>query len=170
MRRIEEQMKRLAALAGVMAMAAAEALAQDKAGRPARRILVSIPDRKLAVLEDDRVVKIFQTAVGAPKSPSPAGSFTIVTQIPEPTWYTKGRVVPPGKSESVGHALDGLEQEGLRNSRHERSRVDRAERVARLHPDAQSGRGGAVHDGRGGRRGGAGGASGRPRRSASSER
>ena len=112
MRRIEEQMKRLAALAGVMAMAAAEALAQDKTGRPVRRILVSIPDRKLAVLEDDQVVKIYRTAVGAPQSPSPSGSFTIVTQIPEPTWYTKGRVVPPGKANPLGTRWIGLSKKG----------------------------------------------------------
>src|SRR3982750_5026900 len=112
MRRIEEQMKRLAALAGVMAMAAAEALAQDKAARPARRIVISIPDRKLAVLEDDRVVKIYQTAVGAAVSPSPEGSFTIVNHIIDPTWYTKGRVVGPGKANPLGTRWLGLSTKG----------------------------------------------------------
>jgi lipoprotein-anchoring transpeptidase ErfK/SrfK len=109
---MEQQVKRLATLASVMVMATAEALAQEKAARPSRRIVVSIPDRKLAVLEDDRVVKIYQTAVGAPKSPSPVGSFTIVTQIPEPTWYTKGRVVPPGKSNPLGTRWLGLSKKG----------------------------------------------------------
>src|SRR5689334_20819193 len=112
MKRMEEQMKRLAALASVMAMAAAEALAQDKAARPARRIVVSIPDRKLAVLEDDRVVKVYQTAVGKPATPSPEGTFTIVTQIPEPTWYTKGRIVPPGKTNPLGTRWLGLSKKG----------------------------------------------------------
>jgi L,D-transpeptidase ErfK/SrfK len=112
MRTIEDQVKRLAALAGVMAMVTAEALAQERSARPARRIVVSIPDRKLAVLEDDRVVKIYQTAVGAPKSPSPVGSFTIVTQIPEPTWYTKGRIVPPGKANPLGTRWLGLSKKG----------------------------------------------------------
>jgi lipoprotein-anchoring transpeptidase ErfK/SrfK len=112
MRPIEDRLKRLAALAGVMAMAAAEALAQEKSTRPARRIVVSIPDRKLAVLEDERVVKVYPTAVGAPKSPSPAGSFTIVTQIPDPTWYTKGRVVPPGKANPLGTRWLGLSKKG----------------------------------------------------------
>lgn len=112
MLRIEDQIRRLAAVAGVMAMAAAEALAQDKSARPARRIVVSIPDRKLAVLEEERVVKIYRTAVGAPKSPSPVGSFTIVTQIPEPTWYTKGRVVPPGKANPLGTRWMGLSKKG----------------------------------------------------------
>ena len=85
---IREQIKKMAALTGVMLMAAAEALAQDNSSRPARRIVVSISDRKLAVLEGDRIVRIFETAVGAPKSPSPTGVYQIVNSIADPTWYT----------------------------------------------------------------------------------
>jgi lipoprotein-anchoring transpeptidase ErfK/SrfK len=110
MRKMEEQAKRLAALTSVMLMAAAEALAQDK--RPARRIVISIPDRKLAVLEEDRVVKVYQTAVGAPVSPSPEGSFTIVNHIADPTWYTKGRIVGPGKANPLGTRWMGLSLKG----------------------------------------------------------
>src|SRR3954464_9924049 len=106
----EDQVKRLAAVPGVLMMAAAEAMAQDK--RPARRIVVSIPDRKLAVLEDDRVVKIYPTAVGAPVSPSPQGSFAIVNHIADPTWYTKGRIVPPGKANPLGTRWLGLSLKG----------------------------------------------------------
>jgi SpoVK/Ycf46/Vps4 family AAA+-type ATPase len=46
----EDQIKKLAALTGVMLMATAEALAQENASRPTRRIVVSISDRKLAVM------------------------------------------------------------------------------------------------------------------------
>lgn len=109
---MEDQMKRLAALTSVILMATAEALAQDKQGRPARRIVVSIPDRKLAVVESGSVVKIFPTAVGAPKSPSPAGCFTIVQRVPDPTWYGKGKVVPPGKANPVGTRWIGLSLKG----------------------------------------------------------
>ena len=103
----EDQIRKLAAVTGVMLMAAAEAMAQDNASKPARKIVVSIPDRKLAVIEDGRVLKIFSTAVGAPKSPSPSGSFTIVRGSTDPTWYGKGKIVPPGKgtpSEPAGLA------------------------------------------------------------------
>src|SRR5215469_5120459 len=110
--RIEEQMKKLAVLTGAMLVAAAEALAQENLAKPAHRIVVSIPDRKLAVLEGDRVVKIYRTAVGAPASPSPTGSFTIVNQIEDPTWYTKGRTVPPGKANPLGTRWMGLSKKG----------------------------------------------------------
>jgi lipoprotein-anchoring transpeptidase ErfK/SrfK len=108
----EIQMKRLAALTGVMVMAAAEAMAQDKATKPARRIVVSIPDRKLAVLEAGHVVRIFPTAVGAPKSPSPTGSYTIVLRLTDPTWYGKGKIVPPGKGSPIGTRWLGLSVKG----------------------------------------------------------
>jgi lipoprotein-anchoring transpeptidase ErfK/SrfK len=108
----EDQIQKLAALAGVMLLATAEALAQDKATRPARRIVVSISDRKLAVMESDRVVKIFPTAVGAPASPSPVGVYKIVTSIPDPTWYYKGKIVGPGKSNPLGTRWLGLSIKG----------------------------------------------------------
>ncbi len=109
--RLEDQVKKLAAVTSVLLIAAAEAWAQEK-GRGARRIVVSIPDRKLAVLEDDRVVKMFPTAVGAPNSPSPAGSYTIVQRLTDPTWYGKGKIVAPGKANPLGTRWLGLSLKG----------------------------------------------------------
>src|ERR1039458_5841097 len=108
----ENQVNKLAALIGVALWATAEALAQENLARPARRIVVSIPDRKLAVLEAGHVVKVFETAVGAPYTPSPTGEFTIVQRIPDPTWYAKGKIVPPGKSNPLGPRWLGLSKKG----------------------------------------------------------
>jgi lipoprotein-anchoring transpeptidase ErfK/SrfK len=112
MLRAEDQLKKMAALTGVMLMAVAEALAQDQNSRPARRIIISIPDRKLAVMEDDRVLRVFETAVGAPKSPSPTGTYKIINSIADPTWYTKGKIVPPGKCNPLGTRWLGLSVKG----------------------------------------------------------
>jgi lipoprotein-anchoring transpeptidase ErfK/SrfK len=112
MLRIEDQLKKMAALTSLVLMATAEALAQDNQARPARRIVVSIPDRKLAVLEGDRVVRIFETAVGAPATPSPAGVYKIVNSIEDPTWYTKGRTVAPGPHNPLGTRWLGLSVKG----------------------------------------------------------
>src|SRR5664279_20020 len=109
---IKDQCRKMAALTGVMLMAAAEALAQDNSSRPARRIVVSIADHKLAVVEGDRIVRIFETAVGAPKSPSPTGVYQIVNRIADPTWYTKGEIVPPGKCNPLGTRWLGLSRKG----------------------------------------------------------
>lgn len=78
-----------------------------------RRILVSIPDRKLALLEDERVVKIYRVAVGAPDSSSPAGEFKIVHRIPHPTYYAPGVVLPPGPENPLGTHWIGFASKGF---------------------------------------------------------
>ena len=65
------------------------------AAQPARRIVVSFPDRKLALLEGDRVIKIYDVAVGAPVSPSPTGDFQIVQRLENPTYYKPGVEIGP---------------------------------------------------------------------------
>jgi len=75
---------------------------------PVHRIVVSIPDRKLALLEDGRVVKTYAVAVGASHSPSPAGSFTIVNRVAEPNYYAPGVVTPQGPANPVGTRWIGL--------------------------------------------------------------
>jgi lipoprotein-anchoring transpeptidase ErfK/SrfK len=103
---------KLAKLAAVALMAAAYARAQENQGLE-RRIVVSIPDRQLALVEDGRVVKTFAIAVGAPESPSPDGTFTIINRIPRPTWYAPGKVVPPGKHNPLGTRWLGLSLKGF---------------------------------------------------------
>jgi lipoprotein-anchoring transpeptidase ErfK/SrfK len=112
MLKTQDQIRKLAALTSVMLMATAEALAQDNVVRPGRRIVVSLPDRKLAVIESDRVIKIFPTAVGAPKTPSPVGTYRIVNSVRNPTWYYKGKIVGPGKSNPLGTRWMGLSIKG----------------------------------------------------------
>src|SRR5204862_2937590 len=115
-----QQETKLAALMGAAFLAAAEALAQDQQNTPAetseesrRRIIVSIADRKLAVVEDGRVLKIYPTAVGANATPSPAGVFKIATRVKDPTWYgPHGQVVPAGKSNPLGNRWMGLSRKG----------------------------------------------------------
>jgi lipoprotein-anchoring transpeptidase ErfK/SrfK len=75
---------------------------------PVRRIVVSIPDRMLALLENNRVVKIYRVAVGAPESPSPAGEFRIVQRLTDPTYYAPGVVIPSGPENPLGPRWLGL--------------------------------------------------------------
>ena len=77
-----------------------------------RRLVVSIPDRKLAVIEDGEVVTVFQVAVGKPATPSPVGTFTIVNRVQNPTYYKPGKVVAPGAMNPVGTRWIGLSEKG----------------------------------------------------------
>ena len=77
-----------------------------------RTVLISIPDRKLAVLEDGDVIAAFPVAVGASVSPSPAGEFQIVSRLSHPTYYHPGKVIPTGKGNPLGTRWIGLSLKG----------------------------------------------------------
>jgi len=77
-----------------------------------RRVVVSIPDRKLALLENDQVVGIYPVAVGSPVSPSPIGTFSIVNRVSNPTYYKPGKIVGPGRANPVGTRWIGLSAKG----------------------------------------------------------
>ena len=78
-----------------------------------RRVVVSIPDRKLALVENDHVISIYSVAVGAPVSPSPVGTFTIVTRVTNPTYYRPGKVIAPGATNPIGTRWIGLSLKGF---------------------------------------------------------
>jgi len=109
MRQMERQVARWAVISLV---AAAEALAQELQ-QTSRRILVSSLARKLALIENDHVVKTYPVAVGAASTPSPTGIFAVVNRIPHPTWYQPGKVVPPGKNNPLGTRWMGLSLKGF---------------------------------------------------------
>src|SRR5262249_55090232 len=73
-----------------------------------RFILISIPDRQLALVDDGKVVKTYPIAVGANGTPSPQGDFTIISRVSNPSWTHKGQVVPPGRNNPVGPRWIGL--------------------------------------------------------------
>lgn len=80
--------------------------------QPGRRLVISIPDRKIAFIEDGHVTRVYPVAVGKPSTPSPAGTFQIVSRIPHPTWYGPGQVVAPGPANPLGTRWIGLSQKG----------------------------------------------------------
>jgi lipoprotein-anchoring transpeptidase ErfK/SrfK len=80
--------------------------------RSQRVLLVSIPDRKLVVIEHENVVATFDIAVGAAESPSPTGEFRIVNRVVNPTYYHSGTVIPSGKKNPIGTRWLGLSLKG----------------------------------------------------------
>jgi lipoprotein-anchoring transpeptidase ErfK/SrfK len=81
-------------------------------GQQNRVVLVSLVDRKLAVIDNGVVIATFQVAVGAKVSPSPTGEFTIVSRVTNPTYYHRGTVIPAGKDNPVGTRWVGLTLKG----------------------------------------------------------
>lgn len=77
-----------------------------------RWVLVSILDRKLALLENGKIIRVYRVAVGKTSTPSPAGDFKIVNRVANPTYYHKGHIVPAGPSNPVGARWMGLSAPG----------------------------------------------------------
>jgi len=75
-------------------------------------LLVSIPDRKMALLVNGKAIRIYHVAVGKTSTPSPTGAFKIVNRVPNPTYYHKGQVIPAGKGNPVGTRWMGLSAKG----------------------------------------------------------
>jgi lipoprotein-anchoring transpeptidase ErfK/SrfK len=108
-------------MAAAVAMATTLALATSSFAQTAespanprmhRTVLISIPDRKLAVLEGEDVIATFPVAVGAAASPTPAGEFQIVSRVANPTYYHPGTVIPTGKDNPVGTRWLGISKKG----------------------------------------------------------
>jgi hypothetical protein len=77
-----------------------------------REIVVSVEDRKLALVENGQVVKIYPVAVGKPSTPSPVGTFTIERRVENPTYHHDGKTIPPGPGNPVGTRWMGLSTKG----------------------------------------------------------
>jgi lipoprotein-anchoring transpeptidase ErfK/SrfK len=107
MKRREKAMQAIKLLA-ILAAAATEAFAEDAT----RRLIVSIPDRKIVLLEDGQVVKVYPIAVGQKSTPSPSGNFQIASRVVKPAWYQPGKMVGPGPGNPLGTRWMGLGYKG----------------------------------------------------------
>ena len=106
-------LSRLAMVATVAVVLAVQAMAQNAAVPAQKRtIVVSLEDRKLALVEDGRVKKVYTVAVGKPSTPSPTGTFVIERRVMNPTYSHNGKVVPPGPGNPVGTRWMGLSLHG----------------------------------------------------------
>jgi hypothetical protein len=120
MRRIVESSKVigksvLVTLAFLMGAAMAQeppAVTSETEVKPVRQIIVSIPDRKLALVFEGRTVKVYSIAVGAAQSPSPEGEFKVINRIENPTYYKPGTVIEPGPENPLGTRWIGLNRKG----------------------------------------------------------
>jgi len=107
-----KQTAKAAVLAAALMLSSATVAQTQSAPEVKRVVLVSIPDRKLAVIENGAVVKTYPVAVGKKSSPSPTGSFEIKVRLENPTYYKPGTVIEPGPQNPLGTRWIGLSQKG----------------------------------------------------------
>ena len=92
----------------LLSMAVIEAFAANTS----RKVVISLADHTLALIEDGRAVRVYPVAIGKPDSPSPTGTFEIVSRVAEPTWYGPHKVVAPGPGNPLGTRWMGLSYKG----------------------------------------------------------
>lgn len=92
---------------GIVAPASAPASASA-----VRRVVVSIPDRKLAVIHPTGEIEVYDVAVGKPSTPSPVGTFTIVNRLANPTYWGPTKTIAPGAGNPLGTRWMGLSEKG----------------------------------------------------------
>jgi hypothetical protein len=80
--------------------------------RHQRKVLVSIPHRQLALIQDGTVAQVYPVAVGAPGSPSPTGTFEIKNRLVKPTYFHPGTVITAGPDNPLGTRWIGLSMKG----------------------------------------------------------
>lgn len=98
---------------GMQALAQQQAAQTTKAAQPVKRVIVvSLEDRKLALVESGQVKKVYPVAVGKPTTPSPVGTFTIARRVKNPTYHHGGKTVLPGPGNPVGTRWMGLSTKG----------------------------------------------------------
>jgi lipoprotein-anchoring transpeptidase ErfK/SrfK len=103
------------AVQGMAQAASAPAAATETKAAPApvkRTIIVSLEDRKLALVEDGQVKKVYTVAIGKPSTPSPVGTFTIQRRVKNPVYQHEGKVIQPGPGNPVGTRWMGLSIKG----------------------------------------------------------
>jgi len=115
------KLRTVAMVAGTAVLVAVQALGQgtastdpqQKIAEVAKRVIVvSLEDRKLALVEDGQVKKVYAVAVGKPSTPSPSGTFTIERRVANPTYHHDGKTVLPGPGNPVGTRWMGLSIHG----------------------------------------------------------
>ncbi len=75
-------------------------------------IVVNKKQNQLLLTEENQFIKTYPVATGKDNS-TPAGTFKIVTKVPNPVWYKQGAVVPADSAENIlGSRWLGIDKAG----------------------------------------------------------
>ena len=93
------RLRRMALSAGLAALTLG--LIQMPA-RAEKSIEISLKERYLTLFDNGKVLERFPVAIGAPESPTPAGSYAITRMEDAPVYHKGGKVIAPGPKNPVG--------------------------------------------------------------------
>ncbi|UCH78415.1 MAG: L,D-transpeptidase [Candidatus Coatesbacteria bacterium] len=79
---------------------------------PAEGVYVSKAEKAVYFYRSGRLTHIWPCAIGKPETPTPTGKFEVTTTIEKPTWYWKGKAIPPGPDNGLGDWFIGITKKG----------------------------------------------------------
>src|SRR5262245_28038060 len=82
---MKNELSKMTKMAAILAFASLEAYGEERT--KGDRIVISKTDRKLVLFQGERVLKVYDIAVGKTSTPTPEGEFRVVNRMPNPTWY-----------------------------------------------------------------------------------
>ena len=85
-------------LAGLLALG----IASVAPAQAETSIRISLKDRYLTLIDDGKEIGKYPVAIGAPESPTRAGSYAVTKMDPQPSYHKKGKVIAPGPENPVG--------------------------------------------------------------------
>jgi hypothetical protein len=131
---MEDQFKKLAALTGVVLMATAKALAQDKCSRPRTPHRSQHSDRQLAVLEGTPHREGLPGCRRRAEIAQPGRRVQNHEQHPGSDVVHQGQNRPSRQGQSARHAVDGIISEGPWHTWNEPAGIHWPQRFSRVHP------------------------------------
>jgi lipoprotein-anchoring transpeptidase ErfK/SrfK len=82
------------------------------ADAPSDGVLVSKSEITLYFFEGGKITHIWPCAVGKPETPTPAGRYKVTVAMEKPTWYWRGKAIPPGPENGLGDWFIGINKKG----------------------------------------------------------
>ena len=79
---------------------------------PADGVVISKSENAVYFFEGGKITHIWPCAVGKPETPTPVGRFEVTVTLEKPTWYWKGKAIPPGPDNGLGGWFIGINKKG----------------------------------------------------------
>jgi hypothetical protein len=97
-----------AGVGGSEVIAGWDAAEMSFAEAPENGVFVDKSEKAVCFFEDGELTHIWPCATGKPETPTPAGRFEVTATLEKPTWFWRGKVIPPGPDNGLGDWFIGI--------------------------------------------------------------
>ncbi len=99
-------------ITGVEVIVGWDAAAEGFPGAPADGVYISKAEKAIFFFEGVVLTHVWPCAIGKPDTPTPTGDFKTTVTLEKPTWYWRGKAIPPGPDNGLGDWFIGINKKG----------------------------------------------------------